>query len=417
MKRFKWDKKYLYWGMTAFVVILCSIAAFTAMSNWGRISGFIGQIFRILQPVISGLIIAYLLTPVVGFFERGLRGFGHRVFPKNNRRAWLTARILGMLLTFLLALLLIAVLLTWLLPELYRSAEFLVGRMPDYVTGMITFIGEALESMPDLEDIITNTLGDIGSAFSQWIQDVMMANIETVISGISSGVFGVFRSIYNFLVGLVFSIYLIYNRELFAAQFKKILYSLMKQERVKSLLGGAAFVDRSFGGFLRGKILDSAIIGVICFIFMLIFRMPYSPLISVIIGVTNIIPFFGPFIGAIPSAFLIFMESPLQCLFFVIFIILLQQIDGNILGPRILSNTTGLNGFWVMFSIIVGGGLFGFWGMFLGVPAFTVIYAAVKHVIARLLARRSMATDTAAYMADDPPGDAPPGAEPGKKSE
>jgi len=413
MKRFKWDKKYLYWGMTAFVVILCSIAAFTAMSNWGRISGFIGQIFRILQPVISGLIIAYLLTPVVAFFERGLHGFGHRVFPKNNRRARLTARILGMLLTFLLALLLIAVLLTWLLPELYRSAEFLVGRMPDYVTGMITFIGEVLESMPDLEDIITNTLGDIGSAFSQWIQDVMMANIETVISGISSGVFGVFRSIYNFLIGLVFSIYLIYNRELFSAQFKKILYSLMKPERVKSLLGGAAFVDRSFGGFLRGKILDSAIIGVICFIFMLIFRMPYSPLISVIIGVTNIIPFFGPFIGAIPSAFLIFMESPLQCLFFVIFIILLQQIDGNILGPRILSNTTGLNGFWVMFSIIVGGGLFGFWGMFLGVPAFTVIYAAVKHVIARLLARRSMATDTAAYMGEDPPGDAPPG----KKSE
>lgn len=401
MKKFKWDKKYLYWGITALLVILCSLAAFMTMNRLGAIRSLLGQIFGILQPVIYGLVIAYLLTPVVRFFEEKVyKGLERRIFPKNPRRAHVAVRILSMLTAFLLSLLLIAVLLTLLLPQLYDSVESLVSSLPGYVTETIQFLQESLENTPELEDVAVNVLGDVSDYFIQWVQNSLMTNIDTVLAGISSGVIGLIMVIYNFLVGLIFSIYIIYNRELFSAQIKKILYGLMNPKRVKSVLHGVGFVDRSFGGFLRGKILDSAIIGVLCFFLMLIFRIPYSPLISVIIGVTNIIPFFGPFIGAIPSAFLILMESPFQCLIFVIMIIILQQFDGNILGPKILSNTTGLNGFWVMFSIIVGGGLFGFWGMLLGVPVFSIIYAAIKYIITRLLNNRSMAVDTSAYMGD-----------------
>ena len=191
------------------------------------------------------------------------------------------------------------------------------------------------------------------------------------------------------------------DKEGFLASTKRLSYAIFSVETADRLRQGLNFVDKTFMGFLSGKILDSLIIGIICYIVCSILNMPYTLLVSVIIGVTNIIPFFGPLIGAIPSALIILMVSPSKCLIFVIFIIILQQIDGNIIGPRILGSSTGITGFWVMFAIIVGSGLFGFWGMLLGVPVFVVIYTVIQNLVVKKLKKSDLPWEIADYKEMD----------------
>lgn len=403
MKRFKWDKKYLYWGITAFLVIICCLVFFMALNRWNYIAQFLSNIFNILKPVVYGLIFAYLLTPLVKMLETKLMGrLFERLFPKDQRKVRSYARVSGMLIAFIVALFLIVVLLTLLLPELYKSLEALVSRLPGYFNTAIDFIRETLNSLPEIEVYAVSILDDLGDYFTDWIQTTLLSNINTLISSVSSGVFGFITVLSNLFIGIIFSVYIIYNRELFAAQFKKIMFSLMSEKHVSSVISSLHYIDRSFGGFIIGKLLDSAIIGGTCFIFLSLVNMPYTVLVSVVVGITNLIPFFGPFIGGIPSAFLILMESPVKCLVFVVFLIILQQIDGNIIGPKILSNTTGLSGFWVMFSIIAGGGLFGVWGMLCGVPVFSIIYGAGKFVISKLLKKKNLPLDTVNYFDTGP---------------
>jgi predicted PurR-regulated permease PerM len=214
--------------------------------------------------------------------------------------------------------------------------------------------------------------------------------VGSVVTSVTSGVYGVAKSIYNLIIGIIVSIYLLSDKEGFVAAVKRMMYSIFSVETADRLRSGLNFVDRTFMSFLNGKLLDSLIIGIICYIVCSILQMPYTLLVSVIVGVTNIIPFFGPLIGAVPSALIILMVDPTKCLIFVIFVIILQQIDGNIIGPRILGNSTGITGFWVMFSIILGGGLFGFWGLLLGVPVFVVIYSLVTNLVVKKLKRNDL---------------------------
>ena len=202
---------------------------------------------------------------------------------------------------------------------------------------------------------------------------------------------------YNLVIGIIVSVYLLNGIEQYGAAFKRVLYSIFNIESAEKLLEGIRFTDRTFMGFINGKLLDSAIIGLICYIVCAILNMPYTLLVSVIIGITNIIPFFGPLIGAIPSAFIILMVDPLKCLIFIIFIIVLQQIDGNFIGPKILGDSVGISGFWVMFAIILGAGLFGFWGMLLGVPVFVVIYTLLNGAVERKLRRTDLPVEVSAY--------------------
>ena len=217
----------------------------------------------------------------------------------------------------------------------------------------------------------------------------------------TSGVITALKGIYNILIGVIVSIYVLYNKELFGSHVRKLVYCVFSIEAAEKIIKAVDFIDEVFIGFLSGKILDSLIIGVICYAGCLLLRMPYALLIACIIGITNIIPFFGPFIGAIPSAIIILMESPLQCLVFVIFVLVLQQFDGNILGPKILGSSVGINGFWIMFSIIVGAGLFGFAGMLLGVPVFVVLYTGLTGMVNRKLKRSGLSTDGDYYMGID----------------
>ena len=239
-----------------------------------------------------------------------------------------------------------------------------------------------------------------------WLKEELIPSVQSLVSGISNSVINVFAWIKNILIGIIVSVYLLYGRKKFAAQAKLCLYSIFSKKRADWILKEATYADRMFSGFLSGKLLDSAIIGVICAIVCSILGIPNTALISVIVGVTNIIPFFGPFIGAIPSAILILIESPIKCLWFVIFIIILQQIDGNIIGPKILGNTTGVSSFWVLFSILLFGGLWGFLGMIVGVPLFAVIYDVLKQAVSYGLKKRGQEELLDAYHAATKQSDA-----------
>jgi predicted PurR-regulated permease PerM len=206
------------------------------------------------------------------------------------------------------------------------------------------------------------------------------------------------RFLLNIVIGLIVSIYLMASKEKFSGQAKKIIYALFKPVRANVIVETARKSNEIFGGFISGKLLDSAIIGVIAYVVLAILRMPDPVMIAVIIGVTNIIPFFGPFIGAVPSFIIVVLQNPIQGLYFLIFIVVLQQVDGNIIGPKILGNSTGLSPFWVVFAILLFGGLWGFPGMVLGVPTMAVIYYIIKKIVEYGLRKRGLREETNCYI-------------------
>ena len=224
-------------------------------------------------------------------------------------------------------------------------------------------------------------------------------NLGNLATTLYNGVFSVMRFLFEFMIGIIISIYLMSSKELFSGQSKKIAYALFEENKANHLIRNMRFVHKTFIGFLSGKIVDSIIIGILCFLGTSFLEIPYAILVSVIVGVTNIIPFFGPYLGAIPCAILILMISPIHCLYFVIFIIILQQIDGNIIGPKILGNSTGISSFWVIFAITIFGGLFGIPGMVIGVPVFAIIYAGFRSYFHRMLRKKGLPTDTSVYIA------------------
>ena len=229
-----------------------------------------------------------------------------------------------------------------------------------------------------LLDFIENSYDSLDANLDAWIKNTLLPSMQNILSGAAVGVVNVVTWIKNFIIGLIVSVYLLASRKKFGQQGKLILYSLVKPRWADLIMEEVRYADRMFGGFINGKILDSAIIGVLCYIACLIFKFPSALLVSVIIGVTNVIPFFGPFIGAIPATLLILIQNPIKALWFVLFVLVLQQVDGNIIGPKILGNTTGLSSFWVLFAILLFGGLWGFVGMIIGVPLFAVIYDVIK---------------------------------------
>ena len=397
MNKFRWDKKYLYTGITAFLVILACILVYTILQNFSSVRSAFRSLMQILNPVIWGLILAYLLNPMMGVFERKLFARPAARICKTPKGRHVFCRSLSIFLSVVVLLAIIVALLWMILPQLYTSIQSVVVGIPDYADDFNEWLHETLKDMPEAELYIVTTIDRITESFTSWVESSLLPQMNDVVTTVTSGVYQVIRGILNFFIGIIFAVYLLFNKRNFLGMGKKLLYSVLSVEHTEALLRGLRFTDRAFSGFILGKILDSAIIGVLCYIGCAILKMPYVLLVSVVVGVTNVIPFFGPFIGAVPCAVIILMASPIKALIFVGFIILLQQFDGNILGPKILGNSTGLNGFWVMFAIIVGGGLFGFAGMLFGVPVFVVIYSGLKALVNNALRKRGLPTGTAEY--------------------
>ncbi len=396
--RFRWDKKYLYWGITAFCVIASAILFFMALNYLDTVKQGITKLFQILGPFIWGLVIVYLILPLVRFLQR--RAFGPmcaKLFVKKPEKGESFARGLAVVFAEIFMLALITGLFFLIIPQLYSSIETIVVNSPTYIDSLTTWATKMLTDYPEISDYVAKILGDVNTDIVLWLQTTILPKLGSVLSNVGMGVRYVVTGVYNLVIGIIVSIYILSNIEGFTASAKRMIYSIMSVDTARKFLNGLRFTDKTFNGFLMGKLLDSAIIGLICYIVCAILNMPYALLVSVLVGVTNIIPFFGPLIGAIPSSIIILMVDPFKCLIFIIFIILLQQLDGNIIGPKILGSSVGINGFWVMFSIIFGAGLFGFWGMLLGVPVFVVVYTVVNEGIARKLRRSDLPIEAEAY--------------------
>ena len=402
MRRFfRWDKKYLYWGITAFCVITCSILFYMALNYLDELKQGLTRLLEILSPFIFGLVIAYLLNPLVKLLKN--RVFGplfDRLFRKTEKGSR-AARMISVILAEIFMLALITGLFFLIIPQLYSSIETIVVNSPTYIESLTNWATKLLADYPEISKYVAQTLGDVNTNIISWLQTTILPKLGSLLSNVGTGVRYVVTTVYNLVIGVIVSVYVLYDIEGFKARAKRLLYSFMSVESAKKFLDALRFTDRTFIGFLNGKLLDSAIIGLICYIFCVIFKMPYALLVSVMIGVTNIIPFFGPLIGAVPSAIIILMVDPVKCLVFIIFVILLQQLDGNFIGPKILGNSVGISGFWVMFSIIVGAGLFGFWGMVLGVPIFVVIYTFVNEGIKKRLRRSDLPVEEKDYEGVD----------------
>jgi predicted PurR-regulated permease PerM len=398
LKKFRWDKRYLHWGVTAFLVIVASITVYLAFSHWRTGAAVIERVLGALMPVLYGGVFAYLLNKLLVFFERlFLKRLCRRLCRRHPERAARVTRALAVLLSLCVALAAIGGILAILLPSLYESLESVVLRLPGYFRTVIAWIERTLADNAELEAILVRIIGNVENRLTDWLQSQILEQANTIISNLTGGVIGVARELAHILVGIVVSVYVLYHKEKFAVQSRKLLCSAFKKRAAETILRGAWFVDRTCGGFISSKLVDSLIVGAVCYVFLRIVNMPYAALVSVLIGVTNLIPFFGPFIGGVPSGLLILLESPQKCLVFIIFIVILQQIDGNILYPRLQGGKLGLSGFWILFAILLFGGLFGFWGFLLGVPVFTVIYEGARLLINARLRARGLPEETEAY--------------------
>ena len=399
-RHFKWDKKYLYWGITAFCVIACAILFFMALNYISAVGKAIKAIIKILSPFIWGLVITYLLAPLMRTMEKNafLPLFG-RIFKRSGKN-WgqKLARGISVFISEVVLLAVMAALIYLIIPQLYNSLEMIVQNSGTYITNVTDWITKLLEDYPEIEQYASEVLGTVNTNLMGWLKDTVLPQLGNFVSNFTAGVYYVIMGVYNLVIGIIVSVYILGNIEGFSANSKRLLYSVFPVDTAEKIREGIAFTDRTFMGFINGKLLDSAIIGLICYVVCSILNMPYALLVSVIVGITNIIPFFGPFIGAVPSAIIILMVSPIKCLIFIVFIIILQQVDGNIIGPKILGSSIGINGFWVMFSIIFGAGLFGFWGMLLGVPVFVVIYTIINNRIVRKLKESDLPWETADYQ-------------------
>ena len=375
--------KYFKWGLTAFLVVVASTIFYFLVFNIGGILGFVGKILKVLSALTIGLVIAYLLNPIVKFFE-------NKVY-KNVKKDTLK-RNLSIATALAIVVIILATIISIIIPQLLTSIISLINNSDSYVKQLTDYINKVLSN------------GENAEKYSSMINDVvanLKSNVlpfaQTSLTKISSGIIGAFKGFLNVLIGIVFAVYILANTKNFGAGIRKTLYAFFNVDKVNKFIDNVEHVNSIFLKFMVGKVTDSSIVALCTFSFLIICRFPYAVLIAVIIGLTDLIPYFGPYIGTIPSALLLAVVDPIMAVIFVAFIICLQQIDANLITPRIQSNATGLPSFWVLFAITLFGGFFGVIGLLIGVPCFTIIYEICKGFIEEKLENKKMPVDTDFY--------------------
>jgi len=383
-------------SMTMFFVVAACILFYFALLRLSEISKTVRMILAVLKPIIYGMVIAYLLNPLVRWVEQKMMHFLEKRFPKFKKKEAFS-RGCGIFLAIVLLLVVVVELLNMMIPQLYVSIRDMIFNVPSQMNTFVKAFNKMHSSNTTVGMMLENVIEEATTFVQTWMRTDLMDKVNEWMTQLTAGVVLMVKEILNLIIGIIVSIYILFSKEKFAKQSKKVIYAIFKPDDANLILHLAGKSNEIFGGFIIGKIIDSAIIGVLCFIGLSIMDMPYTLLVSVVVGVTNVIPFFGPYIGAIPSVILILLADPVKGLYFLIFILILQQFDGNILGPKILGNSTGLSSFWVVFSILIGGGLFGIPGMILGVPTFAVIYYIVNMLVNNRLKRKKLPTDTSEY--------------------
>ena len=388
-------RRYLYFMLAGFGAISLSLLLFLMLDRMETITGFLGSVADILAPFVYGGVVAYLLRPLCNHYEY----FFVKYFPGKLKKM---ANSLAVGFSLITGILIVYALIIMIAPQLYESIRSLWNSLPDKIDQFLTWAIATFGEDEELLHFFNTSYQAIYAELEAWAQNTLLPYVTNIVSIAGSGVLKVLSFVYNLLIGLIVAVYLLASRKKFARQSVLIVRSALKPKWADMFLEEVAFIDRMFGGFIDGKIVDSAIIGVLCYIGCLVFKFPNALLISAFVGITNVIPFFGPFIGAIPSAFLILIEDPMKAVWFSLFILALQQLDGNVIGPAILGDRTGLSSFWVLFTIILFGGLWGVFGMVVGVPLFAVIYDTVKRLVRRGLYKHEQEEVWQQYKADYP---------------
>lgn len=384
--------------LSIFGAISLSILVFFVVYRFQGIGDAVDALGKVMAPFIYGGVVAYLLRPVCNLYQTKLE----QLLPRKGKRL---ANSLAVGLSLLTGILIVYALIIMIAPQLFNSIRSLWNTLPDKVNQFLSWARATFGENEELLHMFNTAYNTLYSELDSWADNTLMPYLTNIVSGVGSSVYKILMFLYNLLIGLIVACYLLASRKKFARQSVLIVRSILKPRWSDLFLNEVAFVDRMFGGFIDGKLLDSAIMGVLCYLGCIIFKFPNALLVSAIVGITNIIPFFGPFIGAVPSTLLIMIEDPIKGLWFILFVLALQQLDGNIIGPKILGDRTGLSSFWVLFAIVLFGGLWGLVGMVVCVPVFAVVYDTVKKLVRRGLSRKGGIELWEQYKADYPDED------------
>ncbi len=378
------NKRYNTIALYAVLVIAINVLIVVAVFKFGTILQILSALIRVLMPLIWGLVIAFLMNPIMVRLDNL---FANKIAKNPVRKK--TLRFASVTISAIVFLGIVSGIISVIVPEFIKSFNEIINNFSGFVTNTQRWINKLLRNYPHIESFISDKLVEFGTDLTK---------LQPMLENILSGAWGFVTIVKNFVLGFIVSVYLLFSKETLIAQTKKILFALFKKPFCEKVLRLSSQANSVFSSFLSGQIIDSFIVGILCFIGLTIIDMPYNVLISVIVGVTNVIPFFGPFIGAVPSGLLILLVEPRKIIWFLLFIFILQQFDGNILCPKILGGSTGLPAFWVMISLFVGGGLFGFAGMILAVPTFALIYSLTRESVESKLKKKKLPVSTQYYV-------------------
>ena len=398
--RFRPDKKYIIWGVTAFLVAACSILFIFAVFNYPIFAMGFSNFLKVMMPVINGFLIAYLLNPTMMFIEKKLIPALFRALKLKEPESVRTKRILRYIsigLSVIFVILVIVAFISVVIPQLIGSIKSIAQQFPEYVSNFTGFMNKTFDDNPQVLEYYDQYYAQL----EEWTKGIM-TNIPSYINKIwdslSKGIQSGISFVYNIVLGFILSIYILSFKEKFIAQIRKIILAYFSRKKANGIFTEIRDIDRIFRDYITSSIVDSFIIGVLCFIACMILRTPYAILMSFIVGITNIIPFFGPFIGGIPCAVILLMINPVQAMYFIIMVVILQQLDGNVIKPKLFGDSTGLPAFWVIVSILLGGGFFGVMGMYLGTPVFAVIYSYIRRAVTDKLAKKGLPGETSRYL-------------------
>ena len=388
---------YFKWGLTAVAVIVIALVISLIFSKLGPIATAISTIISTVSSVLYGVVMAFLMAPVYDRISIWVGEILSSLFPKW-KKSDKYAKMIATLACLVILILVVFALIMMIIPELVNSITNVISYAPSGTQNLEAWLKDILNKNPNLEKLIIGNYLDISERLSDIATTTVLPNVNTYIKNLSSGVINALGVVVNIIIGLMVMMYLLNMKTTLASQAKKIVYAVAGVKIGNEIVTEARYIKNMFEKFIVGKIIDSIIIGIINYVFMAIVHMPYALLISVVVGVTNVIPFFGPFIGAIPSIILLLLISPVTALQFAVWILVLQQVDGNIIGPKILGQTTGLPSFWVLFSILLFGGLFGIVGMIIAVPTWAIIYRTISRLSEHFLKKKGLESDSKHYM-------------------
>lgn len=399
--KWKIEKKYIKVGATFLIVVLIALFFQYSLEHEAHESEKLILLETTFRPIIGGCIFAYLLNPILNFFEHYLfTPLGNIIWKSENKEKTKMkfSRTLGIICTLITFLVVVVGGLYLVIPQVYQSLVKIVSDAPDYYNSVTQWIDSLDRDKSEVSKYILMGLDRGYIQAMKYLNENILPNMDKIVVGITSGIVVGLRLLLHVILMIIISVYVMAEKELLISVVKKAVFGIFKRENANKVLRGVRYADKVFGGFINGKIIDSFIIGSICYLFMVIAGMDYAVLISIIVGITNIIPYFGPFIGAIPSALILLIVDWHQGLVFVIFILILQQIDGNIIGPLVLGDRLNLSSMWILISILIGGGLFGVPGMVLGAPCFACLYALAGTLCKAELEKKNLPTDTESYL-------------------